>query len=405
MKRQTGNVKRTSLYSSPNALAPHYSRFQVDQRLLLTGHSHQAWPDVGFEAQQQAWIDAAEFVDEKWERAFAKAARVRRGFARLLDDTEENFVLGANTHELVVRLLSALPLQNKPRIVTTDGEFHSLRRQLDRLAEERVDVVKVPASPASEIAQRLIETTDEHTALVAVSAVLFQNAHIVPDLDSVAVHCDRLGVPFLVDAYHAINVVPFTLRETGLTTSFVVGGGYKYCQLGEGNCFLRVPENTALRPVVTGWFAEFDELEQPGSPNLVAYPTGPGRFAGSTYDPTSHYRAAKVQNFFEEHGLTVELLREVSQHQVGLLQSVFDAQDIDPSVIVRDRAVALPQVGGFLALTTSHAAALSAGLRDRGVRTDFRGNILRFGPAPYVSDEQISSAISALKEAAATPGR
>ena len=30
-------------------LAVHYSRFRVAERLLLTGHSHQAWPDGGFE--------------------------------------------------------------------------------------------------------------------------------------------------------------------------------------------------------------------------------------------------------------------------------------------------------------------------------------------------------------------
>ena len=52
----------------------------------LTGHSHQAWPDVGFEAQQRAWLDAAEFVDDKWERAAEQAAAVRAGFARLLGD-------------------------------------------------------------------------------------------------------------------------------------------------------------------------------------------------------------------------------------------------------------------------------------------------------------------------------
>ena len=52
-----------------NPLAQHYSRFRVSERLLLTGHSHQAWPDVGFEAQQRAWLDAAELVDDKWARA------------------------------------------------------------------------------------------------------------------------------------------------------------------------------------------------------------------------------------------------------------------------------------------------------------------------------------------------
>jgi len=33
---------------SPNPIAHHYARFRVADRLLLTGHSHQAWPDIGF---------------------------------------------------------------------------------------------------------------------------------------------------------------------------------------------------------------------------------------------------------------------------------------------------------------------------------------------------------------------
>ena len=62
-----------------NPLAEHYSAFRVSERLLLTGHSHQAWPDVGREGQLEAWQDAAEHADLKWERAFAKAERVRDG--------------------------------------------------------------------------------------------------------------------------------------------------------------------------------------------------------------------------------------------------------------------------------------------------------------------------------------
>src|SRR5439155_1114004 len=85
-----------------------------------------------------------------------------------------------------------------------------------------------------------------------VSAVLYDNAHLVPDLGHVLEACRRAGAELLVDAYHALNVVPFSLRTAGLGAAFVVGGGYKYCQLGEGNCFLRVPASCALRPVITG---------------------------------------------------------------------------------------------------------------------------------------------------------
>src|SRR5688572_28912906 len=121
----------STLYTSPNALAPFYSRFRVAERLLLTGHSHQAWPDEGFQAQQRAWLDAAEYVDEKWQRAADEAGQVRAGWRRLLNEPDADIALGHITHELVTRLLSALPLRKRPKLVSIDAEFHTVRRQLD----------------------------------------------------------------------------------------------------------------------------------------------------------------------------------------------------------------------------------------------------------------------------------
>jgi len=211
--------------------------------------------------------------------------------------------------------------------------------------------------------------------------------------------CGLQGVELLVDAYHSLNVIPFRLADEGVQDAFVVGGGYKYCQLGEGNCFLRVPPGRlAMRPIVTGWFSEFSALEAPGGGGDVVYGRGPDRFAGSTYDPTSHYRAAEVFDCFDEWSLTPELLRDVSQHQVRLLAERFDALDADPAVIDRDRGVGLEDVGGFLALQTPHAADLCAALRVRGVHADYREDLLRLGPAPYLSERQLSAAIDALAD-------
>jgi kynureninase len=387
-----------SLYASPNALAPHYSRFGVSQRLLLTVHSHEDWPDCGWDGQMKAWLDAAHYVDDKWEHAFAQAERVRAGFGRLLGDAGGCIALGANTHELVVRLLSALPLRTRPRLVTTDGEFHSIRRQLDRLEEEGLTIVRVPEAPLESLAPRLSRAVDDRTALVLVSAVFFDTGRIARGLAEVAASCRRHGSGLLLDAYHALNVVPVSLEDEGLGDAFVVGGGYKYCQLGEGNCFMRIPPDTDLRPVITGWFSEFTVLAGRQHPGRVAYGQGGDQFAGATYDPTSHYRAGAVFDFFLERGLTPALLREVSQHQIGLLASTFDALDLDPAVLSRDRDCPLDQVGGFLALRSPIAAALVRGLHARGVSTDSRGDVLRLGPAPYLSDRQLRDAMGLLGE-------
>jgi len=385
------------LAGSPNPLASHYSRFRVADRILLTGHSHQAWPDVAFEGQMEAWNDAAEMVDDKWDRALEKADRVRRGFARLLGARPEEIALGQNTHELVTRFLSALPLRDRPRLITTDGEFHSLRRQMDRLAEERyLDVVKIAALPVDTLADRLAAAANDRTSAVLVSSVLFSNAQIVPGLGALATACRRVGSELLVDAYHHVNVVPFSLDREGLVEAFVVGGGYKYCQLGEGNCFLRVPPaGVRLRPILTGWYSEFARLTQ-RTAGEVPYGDGPARWAGATYDTASHYRAARVFDFFEAEGLTPEVLREVSRRQVGILAQGLDALDLDPGVLARDRAVPLERIGGFLALRSTNAGEISAALRQRGIWTDYRGDIVRLGPAPYLTDEQLRLAIEAL---------
>jgi kynureninase len=386
----------------PNPLASHYSRFRVTDRILLTGHSHQAWPDVAFEAQQRAWLDAAELVDDKWERAFEQAARVRVGFARLLGDVPENIALGQNTHELVTRWLSALPLKTRRRIVTTTGEFHTIRRQLDRLAEERLEIIKVPARPVEELPARIAHEIDDRALAVMVSSVLFETAEIVPELHRVAASCERHGVPLLVDAYHHLNVVPFDVGAMGLERAFVTGGGYKYCQLGEGNCFLRVPTGTRLRPMVTGWFAEFNHLEATVEtadahrrPSVVAYPSGAAAFAGATYDPTSHYRAAAVFDFHAAHGLTPDRLRRISVHQVGLLEHGIKALDLNPST-ARMVEVAPDRRGGFLAVRSPHAFDVARALRQHAVFADSRGDLLRLGPAPYVSDEQLKEAVAKL---------
>jgi kynureninase len=146
--------------------------------------------------------------------------------------------------------------------------------------------------------------------------------------------------------------------------------------------------------VVTGWFSEFAALNQSARVGPVEYGEGAARFAGATYDPVSHYRAAAVFEFHAAQGLTAGRLRQINRRQIQLLMQAFESLDLDPRV-AHVEPMPADRRGGFLAIRCGDAAGLSRALRDRGVYTDFRGDVLRLGPAPYVSDDQLRAAVDA----------
>jgi kynureninase len=194
--------------------------------------------------------------------------------------------------------------------------------------------------------------------------------------------------------------MPLPVRELGVADAWVVGGGYKYLQYGEGNAYMRLPDHAdRIRPVVTGWFAEFGELTAAERPRHVAYGPGGQRFAGATYDPSSNYRAARVAQFFADMRLSPAVLQASYRHQRAVLAAAFDALDVPDEVVTRDRDTPPEAFGGFLALRSPWAGRLREMLRARGVMTDSRGEALRLGPAPYLSDAQLAAGVDALGEA------
>lgn len=370
----------------PSALRPHYSRFLREDRILLTGHSHQAWPDVAREGVLEAFDDAAAHVDDKWAAAAEAAEAVRAAVAEHVGAAPDEIALGPNTHELVTRWLSALDLFARPHVVTTGGEFHSLRRQLGRLEEEGLRVTWVAPEPFDTLTARLADAIEPTTAGLAFSTVLFETSALVPALD-VAIDAARAaGAEVLLDTYHHHGIVPLTLRPD----VFATGGGYKYLQWGEGNCWLRVPASCDRRPVYTGWFSDFAHLaEKPGT--RLGYGARPAdRFAGATYDPTSHYRARRVIRFFAQHDLRIDRLRELSLRQTARLRAGLEGF-----------RVRTPEArGGFVTVELEDASGTVSRLRERGVFVDARGRHLRFGPAPYVTDEEIDRALAVFGEVA-----
>ena len=121
----------------PSKIRKHYSKTLKDNVVLLTAHSHQAWPDIIEQAQLKTVNAAFKNVDQKWNYLFGE---VVPKFQRLVSERTGNkhpdlIANGENTHELVTRVLSCFPWDSRTRILTTDCEFHSVKRQLFRLQE------------------------------------------------------------------------------------------------------------------------------------------------------------------------------------------------------------------------------------------------------------------------------
>ncbi|HKK46284.1 MAG TPA: aminotransferase class V-fold PLP-dependent enzyme [Balneolaceae bacterium] len=378
-------------------LQPHYNYFDVSNRLLFTGHSHQAWPDVALEGLKESFTAAASEVDNKWEPAFEKAEILRDYLRHYYDDPNGMYCLAENTHLLLVSWLSSFDLKNKPKVITTDTEFHSMFRQLHRLEEEGLQIVPVDAH-SEEIVAQIKQEIDNDTAATMLSRVYFESGVVNQQISEIAEVARQNNVSLLIDDYHGTNVVPLSLREASLEDCFLLIGGYKYLQWGEGNCFLRFPDNCRLRPAITGWFAAFSSLDEPRTDNPVSYDDGNQRFATGTYDPASQFRAAKVVEFFKDQGLTPEVLRQQYLNQVGLLRELFLERNFDTSKIKLRHNRPLEQNGGFLALQSPFARTIRAKLLEQNIFTDARGDILRLGPAPYTTSDQIHLLISKLTE-------
>ncbi|HEV2559171.1 MAG TPA: aminotransferase class V-fold PLP-dependent enzyme [Microvirga sp.] len=385
-------------------LARHFSRFIEAEpgRIHLAAHSHHYWPDVTLAAQQRCWEEAALYADEKWGPVFGEVIpAVQAGIARILNLPDPSTIAVApNTHEFLRRLLSALPAGRPSRILTTDGEFHSLTRQVARLEEDGlVAVERVPVEPAATFPERFREACGRggHD-LVYVSQVFFNSGATAGDLRELAAAVRDAETLVAVDGYHGFMALPTDLSGVA-GRIFYLSGGYKYAMAGEGVCFLHCPPGHAPRPRDTGWFAAFGALtsKQEGVP----YGEDGTRFLGATFDPSGLYRQRAVFDWMEAQGLAVEAIhahvldlqdRFLAAVRAGGVPGLDDARLVSP-VGTRER-------GHFLTFDTPAAPKLHEDLLKKRIVTDVRGTRIRFGFGCYHGPGDIDRAVERLKDRA-----
>jgi len=355
-------------------------------------HSHHYWPDVTRHAMLQYWEDSARLADDKWEYIFSKKLPAVNKLiaAELQLSRDDSLVFAPNTHELLYRLISSLYSEKPVKILCSDSEFHSFKRQVQRLEEAGLAIVKtVNCQPFDNFEERFIsKATSGNFDLIFCSQVFFNSGCALRNLESFIQELTTLKAQIVIDGYHAFMALPVDLSHIE-DRIFYLAGAYKYAQGGEGACFMHVPAGCDLKPVQTGWFADFSHLEKQQSTE-TSYSNGAQRFAGSTMDFSPLYRLESSLNFLRKQGLNADKIHLYIKYlQEAFLKEVDKAKHVDinrKNLLLRKDC----EHGHFFTFQLSsaeRAGELQKSLKTKGIITDCRGSCLRFGFALYHNSE------------------
>lgn len=360
-------------------------------RLHFAAHSHHLWPDASWLGQQAAWEDAARLADHKWGRVMGEiypAAQAEAAAELRLPDPS-SIVFASNTHDLLLRIVSARA-EHPVRILTSDGEFHSFRRQSQRWLESgRVTLDIVPNGDG--FADRFLAAAHTGTYdLIFVSQVMFETGAVFTALADLAALARPDGPWVVIDGYHGFMSIENDLSAVA-GRIFYIAGGYKYAMAGEGAAFLHCPPGFGPRPEITGWYAEFADLEK--APGRIGYSADAMRFMGSTFDPSGLYRFVAVRDMLAAEGITTAT---VNAHIAPLREKLLDGITAIPL-----GKAALLNPGGdprarFLAFRTPHASAWKTELEAQDIVTDVRGDVLRIGFGLYHDERDVTRLLAAL---------
>lgn len=356
-------------------------------RLHMAAHSHHLWPDASFEGQQEAWADAARFADHKWDRVMGEVwPEAQRHIAAQLNlPSPDSIVFAPNTHELLVRILSATG-KAQPNVLASDGEFHSFRRQSARWHESGAITLETIATDRADFAEAFLARakSGEHD-LIFLSHVMFGSGRVTGFIDQLASLASPEGPWVVVDGYHAFMAIDVDLSKLA-GRIFYLAGGYKYGMAGEGACFMHAPSGYGERPENTGWFAAFDDLAL--KPGQVGYAKDARRYAGATFDPSGLYRFNAVQRMLKSEGLTVARMNAHIDPLLGSLAAELDETGLGSARLLNP-GILQPRAR-FLALESPRAKAWQDALAAANIVTDLRGDVLRIGLGLYHDEDDIT---------------
>jgi selenocysteine lyase/cysteine desulfurase len=362
-------------------------------RIHFAAHSHHLWPDASYDGHMEAWQDSAALADKKWDKIFGEVIpRAQENIAHELKLPDSRTIgFAPNTHELLVRLFSARGGKAPFDVLTSDGEFHSFRRQSTRWEEDaRLQRRVVPCEPFETFTERYLAALREKAPDIAfVSHVMFKSGLRFDGAEELASYASPDGMWAVLDVYHSFMAMPCDLSNVA-DRVFLLGGGYKYAMTGEGAGFIHAPPDFARRPQNTGWFADFGTME--GKQEGVPFARDGGRFLGATYDSTGLYRFNAAQAMLLDEGLDTAA---ISARCEALRATMAAAIEAGEAGALREAEMLKPNAQGpqarFISLRHPRAVEWKNALTAGNVITDARDDVLRIGFGLYQDEADVGA--------------
>ena len=371
-------------------IRPLFSQTLATGRVYLSTHA-MGRPLDQMQADLREGADLwAQSLRYSWGSWLEEEARYREAIASLLGLARPDCVVPKPAAEHGLRaVLNTVPLG--ATVVTTEGEFSAVAVVLAQYAAlGRLRVVRAaPDRDGRWTAASIAEVLRREAAarLVVLSHVFYQDGQLFRGLPELASECHARGAALLVDAYHSLGAVPFTMGELGC--DYLIGGCYKYLRGGPGAAFLAMtPEKAdSVRPLDVGWFGMEPDGDAwaPDGPPLRA--GGDGWLEGSP--PVLTYYQARSGLLFTE-AIGVERLRAYSLEQLQFLRELLLAHDIDSEGGNTSH-------GAFLTITVPHAPELVRALSKQGIVIDERGGKVRVCPDCLTTRAELEQFVDALR--------
>ena len=340
-----------------------------------------------------AYVDAWErhTSEDAWATSWWEmSARIGDRLARILGGAPGSVQIQPNASIALSTVVSCFDFHTGKRnkVVTSALDFPSMEYIWDAQRRLGAKVEVIPSGDGITVPlERIIESIDDTTALVALSHVSFRSSYRV-DARAIVERAHSVGALVLLDVYQSAGTLE--LRASEWDVDFLIGGTIKWLCGGPacGYLYVRPELQKDLAPRLTGWVAHAAPFDFAPAP--MRYDDSVRRFAQGTPSIPALYSVLPGLQIIEQVG--VKTIESESRRRTGWM--------ID-FALERGWKVKSPrnvdERGGSVMIYVDDGSAMVARLNERKVFVDCRPGVgLRISPHFFNTDDEVREALEIL---------